>query len=87
MTRGAWRLSGYRVEELIGSGSTGEVWRARVTSTGVPVALKRIWLSERARREDALSEAAMLSALDHPHLMALNDVRHVDDDGNVSSRA
>jgi hypothetical protein len=79
MARGAWRLSGYRVEELIGSGSTGEVWRARVTSTGVPVALKRIWLSERARREDALSEAAMLSALDHPHLMALHDVRHVDD--------
>jgi hypothetical protein len=79
MARGAWRLSGYRIEELIGAGSSGEVWRARVASTGVPVALKRIWLSERACREDALSEAAMLSALDHPHLMALHDVRSADD--------
>ncbi len=79
MTREAWRLPGYRVEELIGAGSSGEVWRARVISTGVPVALKRIWLSERAQREAALSEAAMLSALDHPHLMKLHEVRPVDD--------
>ncbi len=79
MTRGAWRLPGYRVEELIGAGSSGEVWRASVTSTGVPVALKRIWLSERAQRQAAISEAAMLSALDHPHLMKLHELRPVDD--------
>ena len=79
MTRGAWRLPGYRVEDLIGAGSSGEVWRASVTSTGVPVALKRIWLSERAQRQAAISEAAMLSALDHPHLMRLHELRPVDD--------
>jgi hypothetical protein len=79
MTRGAWRLPGYRVEDLIGAGSSGEVWRASVTSTGVPVALKRIWLSERAQRQTAISEAAMLSALDHPHLMKLHELRPVDD--------
>ncbi len=79
MTRGAWRLPGYRVEDLIGAGSSGEVWRASVTSTGVPVALKRVWLSERAQREGAISEAAMLSALDHPHLMKLHELRAVDD--------
>jgi serine/threonine protein kinase len=79
MTRGAWRLPGYRVEDLIGAGSSGEVWRATVTSTGVPVAHKRIWLSERAQRQAAISEAAMLSALDHPHLMKLHEVRPVDD--------
>lgn len=79
MARSAWRLPGYRVEELIGSGSSGEVWRGRVAATGAGVALKRIWLSDRAQRKDALSEAAMLSSLDHPHLMALHDVRHVDD--------
>jgi hypothetical protein len=79
MARSAWRLPGYRVEELIGSGSSGEVWRGRVAATGVAVALKRIWLSDRAQRKDALSEAAMLSALDHPHLMALHDVRSLDD--------
>ncbi|MGH8862246.1 MAG: protein kinase domain-containing protein, partial [Jatrophihabitantaceae bacterium] len=83
MARGAWRMSGYRVEELLGAGSSGEVWRARVNSTGVPVALKRIWLSGREQRDTALSEAAILSALDHPHLMKLHDVRHVDDDAIV----
>ena len=79
MARGAWRLPGYKVEDLIGAGSSGEVWRASVTSTGVPVALKRIWLSERAQREAAISEAAMLSALDHPHLMKLHELRPLDD--------
>jgi hypothetical protein len=79
MMRGAWRLPGYRVEDLIGAGSSGEVWRASVTSTGVPVALKRIWLSERAQRQAAIAEAAMLSALDHPHLMKLHELRPVDD--------
>ncbi|HEY2298767.1 MAG TPA: protein kinase [Jatrophihabitans sp.] len=79
MTRGAWRLPGYKVEALIGAGASGEVWRATVGSTGVPVALKRIWLSERAQRQAAISEAAILGELDHPHLMKLHDVRRLDD--------
>jgi serine/threonine protein kinase len=83
MARSAWRLPGYRVEELLGFGSSGEVWRGRVNSTGVPVALKRIWLSDRAQRKAALSEAAMLSSLDHPHLMKLHELHHVDDDAIV----
>jgi hypothetical protein len=76
-------MSGYRVEELLGAGSSGEVWRARVNASGVAVALKRIWLSDPAQRKAALSEAAMLSTLDHPHLMKLHEVRHVDDDAIV----
>src|ERR1700733_12055230 len=83
MTRSAWRLPGYRVEELLGCGSSGGGWRGRVNETGVAVAVKRIWLSDRAQRAAALSEAAMLSALDHPHLMKLHEVRHVDDDAIV----
>lgn len=79
MARGAWRLPGYKIEDLIGAGSSGEVWRATVTSSGVPVALKRIWLSERGQRQTALSEAAMLSTLDHPHLMKLHEVRPLED--------
>ncbi|MDT4943099.1 MAG: eukaryotic-like serine/threonine-protein kinase [Pseudonocardiales bacterium] len=76
-------MPGYRIEELLGSGSSGEVWRARVNSSGVAVALKRIWLSDPAQRKAALSEAAMLSSLDHPHLMKLHELRHVDDDAIV----
>ena len=71
------------MEELIGSGASGEVWRGRVTATGAGVALKRIWLSGPAQRKAALSEAAMLSALDHPHLMKLHEVRRADDDAIV----
>src|SRR5690242_15718905 len=73
-------MSGYRVEELIGAGSSAEVWRGRVMSTGVPVALKRVWMTDRAATETALAEAALLSALDHPHLVKLHQVRRVDDD-------
>jgi hypothetical protein len=73
-------MSGYRVEELIGAGSSAEVWRGRVVSTAVPVALKRVWLTDRAATETALAEAALLSALDHPHLVKLHEVRRVGDD-------
>jgi hypothetical protein len=81
--RSEWRLPGYRIEQSLGAGSSGDVWRARVVSTGVPVALKRIWLSDAAQRKSALSEAAMLSTLDHPHLMKLHEVRHLDDEAIV----
>src|ERR1700759_1356728 len=83
MARAAWRMSGYRIEELLGAGSSGGGWRARGAATGVAVAVKRIWLSDKAQRVAALAEAAMLSALDHPHLMKLHEVRHVDDDAIV----
>jgi hypothetical protein len=73
-------MPGYRVEELIGAGSSAEVWRGRVVSTDVPVALKRVWLTDRAATETALAEAALLSALDHPHLVQLHEVRRVGDD-------
>jgi hypothetical protein len=76
-------MSGYRVEELIGTGSSGEVWRGRVNSTGIAVALKRIWLSDAAQREAALAEAALLRTLDHPHLMTLHDLRRVGEDSIV----
>ena len=58
MTRTPWRMSGYRVEELIGAGATGEVWRARVSATNVPVALKRIPLSDATQRATALSDSS-----------------------------
>jgi hypothetical protein len=73
-------MPGYRVEELIGAGSSAEVWRGRVVSTDVPVALKRVWLTDRTATETALAEAALLSALDHPHLVKLHEVRRVGDD-------
>lgn len=79
MSHALWRLPGYRVERLLGSGASGEVWQATVLSTGAPVALKRIRLHDPEQRKTALAEAAMLESLDHPHLVKLHAVRHLDD--------
>jgi eukaryotic-like serine/threonine-protein kinase len=69
-------LPGYAVEELVGFGGSGEVWRARDSSTGEVVALKRL-------RSDAPSgmsteqlerEAALLATVRHDHIVALRSV-------------
>lgn len=65
------RLPGYAVERLLGRGGSGEVWAARVRATGEPVALK--WISN-GDRPAGTREAALLTALDHPHLVRVHDV-------------
>lgn len=47
-----WQADGYRAEELIGAGRTGEVWRGREIATGDVVALKRL-ATDRQPAEDA----------------------------------
>jgi hypothetical protein len=69
---GAWRLRGYVVEQLLGRGSSGEVWRARVAATGEAVALKRISTADPEAVRRVRSEAALLTELDHPHLVRLH---------------
>ncbi|MDQ6875497.1 MAG: serine/threonine protein kinase [Actinomycetota bacterium] len=72
-----WQAGGYRAEELIGAGRTGEVWRGWEIATGEPVALKRLAAGQQVRREaadDLRREAAVLSALSHPHLLHLRGV-------------
>jgi eukaryotic-like serine/threonine-protein kinase len=73
-----WRLPGYRIEELLGGGATSEVWRARVRATGLPVALKRIRLTDPEQRAAAVSEAAVLGALDHPNLIRLHRLERIE---------
>ena len=69
-------LPGYAVEELVGFGGSGEVWRARESSTGEVVALKRL----RGDTASALSteqlrrEAALLATVRHDHIVALRSV-------------
>ena len=53
----------------------GEVWRARVSATGHPVALKRgVPVADRSQLQAARAEAALLSTLDHPHLIRLHEL-------------
>jgi eukaryotic-like serine/threonine-protein kinase len=71
------RLGPYEVEELIGAGGMGEVYRARDTRLGRAVAVK-VLPDHVARDEDALArfsrEARTIGALSHPHICALHDV-------------
>ncbi|HEY1487216.1 MAG TPA: serine/threonine-protein kinase, partial [Micromonosporaceae bacterium] len=69
-----WKLPGYVLEECLGRGSSGEVWQARVARTGQRVALKRIPIGDSAAVAAARTEAAVLAALDHPHLIRVHDL-------------
>jgi predicted Ser/Thr protein kinase len=68
-----WELPGYDVEELVGFGGSGEVWRAR-TASGERVALKRMHRTDAAVRERLRREAAVLSSVAGDHVVRLRDV-------------
>jgi hypothetical protein len=62
------------LEELLGRGGSGQVWRARPCAGGTPVAIKVLVRGDPERQE---REAALLGELDHPHLVRLHEVvRH-----------
>ncbi|HET8582917.1 MAG TPA: protein kinase [Jatrophihabitans sp.] len=74
-----FRLRGYTVERLLGSGSSGDVWQARAGSAGVPVALKRIVIASDEQLRRAHDEAALLAALEHPNIVRLHALLPSDD--------
>ena len=64
-------VPGHVLEELLGRGGSGQVWRARPRSGGPPVAVKVLVRGDPERQE---REAALLAELDHPHLVRLHSV-------------
>ncbi len=64
------RLGGYRLESLIGSGATADVWRAVNLTSGATVALKRVPVGAGADllRERFAAEAAAAQRLTHPDI-------------------
>jgi eukaryotic-like serine/threonine-protein kinase len=72
-------VPGYGVEELIGFGGAGEVWRARDLSSGETVALKRLHVRGSSAAQRLRREAAILAAVAGPHVIG---VRAVVIDGN-----
>ena len=65
------QLGPYRIEELLGSGGMGQVYRARDMRLGRMVALK-ISREEFGERFD--QEARVIAGLNHPHICHLYDV-------------
>src|SRR3954451_13053605 len=64
-------VPGYVLEELLGRGGSGQVWRGRPRSGGPPVAVKVLLRGDPERQE---REAGLLAELDHPHLVRLHRV-------------
>src|SRR6185369_8420889 len=76
------RVGRYRVERLLGEGSVGRVFLARVEQLQRWVALKVPHAHLVATSEDAgpyLAEARTAAALDHPHIVPVFDVGGKDD--------
>ena len=75
-------ISHYRLEQMIGRGGMGEVYRAVDTRLGRPVAIK---LMREGKGDSALAihrflrEARAASALNHPNIVVVHDIGETDD--------
>ncbi len=63
------QVPGYTLQELLGRGGSGEVWRAEPRGGGTAVAVKVLVAGDPERQA---REAALLGELDHPHLVRLH---------------
>jgi eukaryotic-like serine/threonine-protein kinase len=75
------KLDRYQVISRLGSGGMGEVYLARDTRLKRDVALKVLRpdsLAEVNRTHRFIQEARAASALNHPHIVAIHDVDHVE---------
>ncbi|GAA1889706.1 serine/threonine-protein kinase [Asanoa iriomotensis] len=84
MSAGTVLADRYVLEEVIGAGGMGRVWRGHDRVLGRPVAVKEIlsppWLAAGAgeRWRDGLREAQAASRLRHPNVVAVLDVLQTD---------
>lgn len=74
-------IGGYRVQRLLGQGNSSEVYLGEHPGLAQPVAVKLLhaWTGERDIQR-FLTQAAMLSRLDHPHIIHIYDFGLTDDD-------
>lgn len=71
------RLGPYEIQERIGAGGMGEVYRARDTRLGRPIAIKvlqGVAALDPERRRRFEHEARAIAALNHPHICSLHDI-------------
>jgi len=75
------RLGAYVVEQLLGRGGMGEVYRARDANLGRDVAIKVLppmFTADRERLARFAREARVLASLNHPHIGAIYGVEDAD---------
>ncbi|MDX6273623.1 MAG: eukaryotic-like serine/threonine-protein kinase [Frankiales bacterium] len=75
----SFEVPGFLIEQLIGFGGSGEVWRARDERSGALVALKRLRSDSHAHgdpesRDRLRREAALLAGLAGPHVLPMRDL-------------
>lgn len=68
---GDWVVPGYDLQELLGFGGAGEVWRARQRSSGATVALRRVAGGDRELLARIRAAATVVRSLPTPHLVRL----------------
>jgi Tol biopolymer transport system component len=74
-------IGSYRIEELLGAGGMGEVYRARDETLERDVAIKVLpqhFASDSERVARLLREARLLAALNHPNIAAIYGVAEAD---------
>ena len=74
-------VPGYLLQEPLGRGGSGEVWRAVPRGGGTAVAVKVLVAGDPERQA---REAVLLGELDHPHLVRLHEVVHQPRRGGAS---
>jgi serine/threonine protein kinase/Tol biopolymer transport system component len=75
------RIGAYEIQDLLGTGGMGEVYRARDTRLGRVVAVKvlpRLFAADPERLARFEREARLLAALNHPHIGAIYGVEEAD---------
>jgi serine/threonine protein kinase len=74
-------LSPYRLQEKLGEGGMGVVWRALDTTLDRPVALKLLpdsLVEDREKLARLESEAKTIAALNHPHIVTLYSIEEAE---------
>src|ERR1041385_9108528 len=72
-------LDHYRIESKLGEGGMGVVYKARDTHLDRAVAIKVLppdKLADPSRKQRFVQEAKAASALNHPNIVTIHDVRH-----------
>jgi len=70
-------IPGYEVQNHLGGGAFGEVYKARKTSIGKAYAIKFLRLDDAAQKdavERELEQVRLFAAIDHPNLVTIEDM-------------